>query len=68
MLSVTRRLQLLEQMQGVLETYNLGLFLLRKLRCNLEDGTQCWSLGDGPSRMSKMKRGEKALGKSGTDV
>lgn len=62
MLSVTRRLQLLEQVQGVLGTYNLELVLVRKLRCNLEDGTQCWR------RISKMKWGGKALGKCSSDV
>lgn len=62
MLSVTRRLQLLEQVQSVLGTYNLELVLVRKLRCNLEDGTQCWK------RISKMKWGGKALEKCSSDV
>lgn len=68
MLSVTGRQQLLEQVQGVLGTYSLELVLVTKLRCNLEDGTQCQSLGDGPSRISKMKQRGKTLGKSSNDV
>lgn len=58
----------MEQVQGVLGTYNLELVLVRKLRCNLEDGTQCWSLRDGPSRISKMKRGVKHWEKNSSDV
>lgn len=42
----------------------LETVLARKLRHNLEDGMPCWSLGDGPPRMSKMKWGGKALGKT----